>query len=360
LAARIEAARSSDELKAAPPITPQASAAIEFPLSFAQERLWFLDRMQPGMCTYNVPTAARLSGRLDREALSRAILTVVHRHDVLRTCFDMKDGQPFQRVRPRVEIQLRSVDLAVLHGPARENALATEIAAEARQVFDLVRGPLLRATLLHLEADEHVLLITTHHIISDAWSLNVLFTELGIAYASALGEPVSLPPLRLQYADYALWQREWLNQGAAGAHLEYWKTQLGDRTSATELKTDRPRPPIPSMRGAVHTFELPPRLSDDLKRLSVEERVTPFMVFMGGFATLLHRYTEQDDVVMGTPIAGRRRPELGTCWRCESIVRATPPSASCYIGSDRCASTPTFTRMSRSSELSRPCTPSAT
>ena len=310
LAAHIVTARSSDELKAAPPIAPHASAATELPLSFAQERLWFLDRMHPGTCTYNVPTAVRLSGRLDREALSKAILTVVQRHDTLRTCFEMKDGQPFQRVRPDADTQLRVLDLAALRGPARQNALATEIAAEARNVFDLMRGPLLRATLLHLEADEHVLLITTHHIISDAWSLNVLFTELGTAYASALGEPVSLPPLRVQYADYALWQREWVNQGAGDAHLEYWRRQLGDGTSATELKTDRPRPPIPSMRGAVHTFELPQRLSDDLTRLTVDERVTPFMLFVGGFAALLHRCTEQDEVVMGTPIAGRRRPEL--------------------------------------------------
>ena len=173
-----------------------------------------------------------------------------------------------------------------------------------------MRGELLRVTLLQLETDDHVLLITTHHIISDAWSLNVLFAELGAAYAGVLGEPASLPALQVQYADYASWQREWLDGSAGEAHLEYWKKQLGDGVSATELKTDRPRPPIPSMRGAVHTFELPQALSDDLTRMTVDERVTPFMLFVGAFAALLQRYAGHDDIVIGTPVAGRRRPEL--------------------------------------------------
>ncbi len=310
LEAAIEAARSTQPQSTPPPIAPHGSDATRFPLSFAQERLWILDRINPGACTYNVPTASRLSGPIDRVALANALRVVVQRHDILRTTFDAPDGRPQQCVHPTMDIHLGERDLSDTTGSARQEALSIEMASEATAAFDLSRAPLLRATLVRLDRDDHVLLITTHHIISDAWSLNVLFAELGAAYAAATGRPAPLESLPVQYADYALWQRSWLDSGAGDAHLEYWKRNLGHEMPITELKTDRPRPPIPTMRGAVHAFELPQRLCVTLSRISVDERVTPFMVFVATFAALLQRYTGLDDVVIGSPVAGRRRPEL--------------------------------------------------
>jgi amino acid adenylation domain-containing protein len=265
-----------------------------FPPSFAQRRLWFLDQLIPGHAMYNLTATVRLE-TVDREALERALAAVVRRHEALRTTFRVIDGEPRQIVAPERDAPLRAIEVADAADAARA---ATE---EARRPFDLARGPLLRATLLELaDSDARVLVLTLHHIVADGWSLGVLFRDLSALYAGA-----ELPDLQVQYADYAVWQQEWLAGGVLDEQLGYWRERLAG-LERLELATDRPRAASPTFSGARRRLIL----DGDVDGLSRREGVTPFMVLLAAFAALLSRYTGRDDVAVGTPIANRTRAEI--------------------------------------------------
>ncbi len=306
LAASIGASLGTEEdLQRIPPIvsTPRRS---EVPLSFAQQRLWFLDQLEPGYSAYNIPVALRLTGPLDVTAFERSLSEILRRHDALRTTFPQVNGQPVQVILPFEPIKLTLLNLQEQDENERE-ALALRLAAEeARRSFDLVRGPLLRACLLRLDQDEHVLLITIHHIASDGWSMGILFRELSVIYeAFSRGQPSPLAELPIQYVDFAVWQREWLQGGALERDLAYWKQQLAGAPAMLELPTDRPRTPVQSFRGAREPVTLPKSLSELLNALSRREGVTLFMTLLAAFKVLLSRYIDRCDIVLGTPIAGR-------------------------------------------------------
>jgi non-ribosomal peptide synthetase component F len=281
-----------------------------FPASFAQQRLWFLDQLEPGSPFYNIPQAISIQGNLNVEALRLTFEEIVRRHEVLRTTFSLVDGSPIQVIAKHSKLSLPVIDLTSLTESERDLESARLAAEEAQKPFDLVRGPLVRAVLLALSADNHVLLLTIHHIVSDGWSMGVLFRELALIYeAFAAGKPSPLPELPIQYADYASWQREWLQEDALKTQLDYWKTQLADAPPTLELPKDKLRPAVQRFRGAKVVHHLPLTLTDGLKQLSVNERVTLFMTLLAAFKVLLWRYTNQDDIVVGSPIANRTRAE---------------------------------------------------
>ncbi|MCP4656201.1 MAG: hypothetical protein GY856_12380, partial [bacterium] len=240
------------------------AASEKPPLSFAQQRLWFLDRLEPGSSLYNIPTLFHLTGRLDRGALTRALGEIVRRHEVLRTRFEavagMPDSDPIQVIEPLPELPFPLVDLAGLEEPARRAAAVELARREARRPFDLTRAPLLRVVLLRRDAGTHLLLLTVHHIAFDGWSIDVALRELAALYqAFANGDPSPLPELDVQYADFAVWQRRWLAGEALESQLAYWRQQLAG-LPVRELPCDRPRPAIQRFRGAVESFQLPAAL----------------------------------------------------------------------------------------------------
>ncbi|MGZ3459276.1 MAG: condensation domain-containing protein, partial [Archangium sp.] len=307
LAARVEAAMREERPVELPPLE-RSERTGELPLSFAQQRLWFLEQLEPGSAFYNVPMALRLSGELDVSALQRTFQELMRRHESLRTAFPAEAGQPAQVIHPPVEVPLAVVDLGAMPEKEREaRRLAEE---EARAPFDLARGPLFRTRLLRLSEREHVLLLTLHHIISDGWSTGVLVRETAALYeAFAQGRSSPLPELPVQYADYALWQRQWLRGEVLETQLSYWREQLEGAPHALELPTDRPRPPLQTFRGATLPVQLSRELSEALVARSQEEGVTPFMLLLAAFQTLLSRYSGQEDFCIGSPIAGRRHAE---------------------------------------------------
>ncbi|XYI03830.1 non-ribosomal peptide synthase/polyketide synthase [Sorangium sp. So ce1128] len=308
LAERIEAAKRAGA-PVPPPLAP-APREGELPLSFAQQRLWFLDQLEPGSAFYNIPAALRLTGPLDAGALERSFLEIARRHEALRTTFEVSLGEPRQVIAAEPAVTLATVDLSALAGEAQEAEVARRAAAEAEQPFSLTDGPLLRVTLLRLSRSEHVLLATMHHIVSDGWSLGVLLRELSALYgAFCAGRPSALPALPVQYADYAVWQRRWLSGDTLDRELAYWKQQLSGAPAALDLPTDRPRPPVQTYRGATCPVALSPELSSAVARLGRREGVTLFMTLLAAFQVLLHRYTGQHDVVVGSPIAGRTAAE---------------------------------------------------
>ncbi|PSL53321.1 non-ribosomal peptide synthase protein (TIGR01720 family)/amino acid adenylation domain-containing protein [Saccharothrix carnea] len=274
------------------------------PLSFPQQRLWFLDEFQPGGSGYNSALALRLTGRLDVPALTGALHGLVARHESLRTTFDEVDGTGVQVVHPAFDLAVPVLDLA------RTDDLDVVLADEYSQPFDLRRGPLLRALVVRVAEDEHVLLLTAHHIVTDGWSMGVLTEELAVLYRAALvGEEVSLPPLPVQYADFAAWQRDRLSDDALGAHLDYWKQRLTG-VAPLELPTDRPRPPVRTSAGAVHPFEVPAEVAADLRDLARAHGTILLTVLVAACQVLLARYSGQEDVAVGTVTTGRSRPEL--------------------------------------------------
>jgi non-ribosomal peptide synthetase component F len=287
---------------------PRRNADAPSALSYAQQRLWFLDQLETGSVLYNIPAATRLRGRLDISVLAATLSEVVRRHEVLRTTFDTVDGRPVQVVAPAQAIALPFVDLSAVPDPEKE---ARRLAhADAIQPFDLTRGPLLRATVLKLDEEDHVVLLTMHHIVSDGWSVGVLTREVAALYgAFSNGQASPLAELPIQYADYAAWQREWLSAEVLEAQMSYWKQQLGGSLPVLELPTDRPRPALLTHHGAIHSHALSDELSEQLKAMSRREGVTLFILLLAAFKTLLFRYTGQDDVIVGTPIAGRSRVE---------------------------------------------------
>jgi amino acid adenylation domain-containing protein len=269
-----------------------------------------LEQFQPGMPLYNIPAAARLRGRLDRAALRLVLQAIIDRHESLRTTFAVGEGGPVQVVAPALELPLAEEDLSALPEPERASELRRRAREEARRPFDLARGPLLRVALLRLGDEEHAVLLTLHHVAADGWSAGVFLRELAALYAAfSRGEPSPLPPLPVQYADYAAWQRDYLQGDVLEAQLTYWKGRLAG-VPPLELPTDRPRPATPSPEGASLSVELPPELSARLKELARGGGATPFMVLLGAFQALLGRYSGQDEFAVGTPIAGRTRPEV--------------------------------------------------
>ena len=288
--------------------------AAEAPLSFSQERLWFLDRLTPGTATYNMPGPLRLRGPLDRRVLARCFAEIARRHESLRTRFAVREGTPVQVIDPAGPWALPLVDLMALPVGRRTAEAAYWVHAEAGWPFQLERGPLLRTLLLRLdpgEEAEHVLLMTMHHIISDGWSMGVLFRELTVLYeAFAAGAPSSLPELPVQYADFARWQRERLAGPELEAQLSWWRERLAGSPEVIDLPLDRPRPPVQTFQGEAVQMALPRPLSESLRALSVAEGASPFMTLLAAFALLLGRWSGQEDVLAGSPIAGRVRPEI--------------------------------------------------
>ncbi|HEY0725594.1 MAG TPA: condensation domain-containing protein, partial [Pyrinomonadaceae bacterium] len=288
----------------------RVSRTERLPLSYAQQRLWFLDQMAPGSAIYNVPLALRVSGELAVEVLEASLREVVRRHEVLRTRFVLRDGEAEQVIDEQVEFKLGLEDLSVMEQAAAEGVVQEQARAEAQLGFDLSTGPLLRAKLLRLSESEHVLLLTMHHIVSDGWSLGVLVKELGQLYqAYAQGERAALAELEVQYADYAVWQREYLQGEVLEQQLSYWREQLAGAAPVLELPTDRPRPQFQTFNGSVLTFDLPVELSNKLMALSRHEGATLFMTLFSAFAMVLQRQTGQEDIVVGTSIANRNRQE---------------------------------------------------
>src|SRR6185312_10382497 len=305
LAARVERARWEGSALLAPPIVPVPRDG-GLPLSFAQQRLWFLDQLEPDRGAYNMPFAQRLVGELKPEVLARCLGEILRRHEVLRTRFMAVGGGPVQVIAPWTETRLPVVDLSVLEEAAREplaRALALE---EARRPFDLERDPMLRMSLLRLGEADHVVLATMHHIASDGWSTGVLLRELGALYeAFAAGRPSPLPELPIQYADYAVWQQRRLRGEALAAELSFWRRQLAGVPPLLELPTDRPRPAVQTFRGGFVPLVLPEAVAQGLAVLGRREGVTPFMLLLSAFAVLLSRHCGQDDLSVGSPVAGR-------------------------------------------------------
>ncbi len=280
------------------------------PLSLAQQRLWFIEQLEPGMGAYNIAAAVRLSGQLERAALGQALSEIVRRHEVLRTRFESRGGQPLQIVAAAAEQELGLLDLSLLAGAAQEPQVGELAREEAGRGFDLSKGPLLRTTLLRLGEAEHVLLVTMHHIISDGWSVGVMVRELSELYeAYREGGESGLAELQLQYGDYAIWQREQERAGWGAEQMGYWREQLAG-VEVLELPTDRGRPAVASYRGGSESFSLGAELSRGLKELSRREGVTLFMTLLSGFQVLLGRYSGQEDIAVGTPSAGRQQAEI--------------------------------------------------
>ncbi len=309
LAVRIETALAGDTGTQTVPITP-VSREENLALSYAQQRLWFLQELEPDSAAYNIPRAFRIHGALDIKALEQTLSEIVRRHEILRTTFRVVNGQPVQVVGEAQPLFLPVFELAHMSSEERETEARRMAAEEGRKPFNLSDGPLMRTTLLRLDEQEFVALFTMHHIVFDAWSIGVLIEEIRALYnAFVQGQASPLKDLELQYVDFANWQRETLTGETLDTHLGYWREQLGD-ISNLELPTDKPRPPIQTYNGATHAVLLPVDLSSKLKALSRREGVTLYMTLLAAFKTLLHRYTGQDDISIGTPIANRNRSEI--------------------------------------------------
>jgi amino acid adenylation domain-containing protein len=284
------------------PILP-APRNTDLPLSFAQQRLWFLQQLDPKNPSYNFPTALRLKGRLDITALEQTLAELVARHESLRTTFPAADGEPVQLIYPRALPTITHID-------SDDHAIQDLIVEHAKQPFDLATGPLLRVVLFKLSDEDHVLLVTMHHIITDGWSLEVLIKETSALYGAFIdAKPSPLPPLSIQYADFAVWQREWLQSDMLSKQLDYWKQAMAGAPPALQLPADFPRPPQ-SNRGTTYAFALPASLSSRIREVSQTENMTLFMFLLAAFKLLLHSYTGQDNIVVGTNSANRNRSEL--------------------------------------------------
>ncbi|HEX2076941.1 MAG TPA: amino acid adenylation domain-containing protein [Longimicrobium sp.] len=290
---------------------PRRAPGADAPLSFAQERLWFLERLQQGGSAYTIFEALRVSGGVDEAALRRAVGEVVRRHEPLRTTFRERDGVPVQVIAPFAGFTLPVEDLSGLDPAAREAEVRRLAAAESAHGFDLTAGPLFRPRLLRLAADEHVLFLCMHHIVSDGWSMQVLWRELWALYrAFRDGRAPALPEPPVQYADFAAWQRARAGGEAEARQLAYWKARLAGAPEVLELPADHPRPPVPSFRGGMVPVEVPAATVDRLRALARREGATPYMVVLAAFQALLARYAGTADVVVGTPVAGRTRHEV--------------------------------------------------
>ena len=290
------------------PSTPRTD---KLPLSFAQQRLWFLEQLQPGSSTYHIPTAVRLTGFLNVQVLEQVLNTIIERHEILRTNFQTVEEELFQVIASSREFVLNPINLRQLEKEEQETKVKQIAIEEAQKPFDLEQDLLLRISLLELNDTEYVILLTMHHIISDGWSMEVLVKEIATLYAAfSQGLPSPLKPLPIQYADFAVWQREWLQGKVLETQLGYWKQQLGVTLPVIQLPTDFPRSRVQTFRGATVSFNLPLELSDKLKAIASSQEATLFMTLLASFKVLLYRYTGQADIVIGSPIANRNRAEL--------------------------------------------------
>ena len=279
-------------------------------LSFAQQRLWFLDQLEPGSGFYNIPAVVRLRGTLDVDALRRTLNEIVRRHEVLRTRFVAVDGAPSQVIDPALHAAFAETDLSALSPGERESRAAELVREQVSLPFDLASGPLLRAMLVRLTGQDHILAFTIHHIVADGWSMGVLVGEMAAlygAYVAGLASP--LPELAIQYADFAQWQRQYLEQ-VLTEQVAYWQAELAGAPELLALPTDRPRPAVQSFRGATHGFTVSPQITRRLWELSRRSGATLFMTLAAALGVLLSRYSGQRDICIGTPIANRTRSEL--------------------------------------------------
>ncbi|HEX6717638.1 MAG TPA: amino acid adenylation domain-containing protein, partial [Pyrinomonadaceae bacterium] len=300
---REEAARSQ--------IAPVSRTSDTFPLSFAQQRLWFLSQLQQDSAVYNVAGGVRMEGPLDVTALERALNEVVVRHESLRTVIRQIESEPVQIISSPHVFHLPKFDLRNVPEAQRETEAQLLLTNEARKPFNVEGGPLFRATLLLLSADEHILLLTMHHIISDGWSIGILVRELIELYDTfVVRRSSTLPDLPVQYVDFAVWHREWLQGDVLDKSISYWKEQLAGAPSLLELPTDRPRPPSQGFGGARQPVVIPHELTESLRKLGEQQNATLFMVLLAAFKVLLFRHAGQEDIVVGVPIAGRNKPEL--------------------------------------------------
>ncbi|MBV9929140.1 MAG: amino acid adenylation domain-containing protein, partial [Acidobacteria bacterium] len=294
----------------APPVE-RVERVGPLPLSFGQERLWFLEQLEPDSLAYNMSAAARLEGPLDVGALERSLNEIVRRHEVLRTSFVSNDDRPQQICESELTLRLNVEHVLGRDEQERQEAVQRIAGEEARHRFDLTKAPLLKVRLLRLGARTHVLLLTTHHIVWDGWSTAIFVRELAALYeAFSVGGPSPLAELPVQYADYAVWQRGWLRGERLREQVEYWRGRLAGAPPVLELPTDRPRPAVQTFRGGRHAVEVPEELSARLRQLGRDEGATLFMTLLAGFAAFLHRYTGEEAVVVGTPVANRSRVEF--------------------------------------------------
>jgi amino acid adenylation domain-containing protein len=290
---------------------PRGAGVVRLPLSFAQERLWFLDQLDPGNAQYNIPMAVELRGRLDVAALERSLDDLARRHETLRTTIHTEGDQGFQAIAPAGAIPLEKIDLGNAPEADRRATAMRLVSEDAGRPFDLARGPLVRAKLLRIAEDEHVLALNMHHVISDGWSFGVAFREVARLYeAHTAASTAHLSQLPVQYADFAAWQRDWFQGGRFQAQLAYWKERLAGAPAVLELPTDHPRPLAQTYCGGLQSVELPPSLVRRLRDLGRDSGVTLFMTLLAAYQALLRSYTGQDDIVVGSPIAGRTRPEI--------------------------------------------------
>ncbi|MBD2510596.1 non-ribosomal peptide synthase/polyketide synthase [Nostoc muscorum FACHB-395] len=310
LAPIIQRLQQQDLELIAPPILKRAENA-ELPLSYAQQRLWFLDKLNPNSASYNIPIGLRLVGTVNVVALEQSLIEIIHRHEALRTNFVAVDGKLSQIVQTQTNWTVAVVDLQ--HLPVTEQEIAAQqlLQQQAIQPFDLANEALIRATLMILSETEQWLLVCMHHVVSDGWSIGVFVQELQALYnAYSQGQPSPLTPLPIQYADFALWQRQWLQGEVLKSQLSYWEQQLANAPTFLPLPTDRPRPAVQTFNGAYLEFALSGELTQRLVQLSQKQGVTLFMTLLAAYNTLLYRYTGQSDILVGTPIANRDRTEI--------------------------------------------------
>ncbi|MGD1922163.1 MAG: condensation domain-containing protein, partial [Pleurocapsa sp.] len=287
------------------------SRSESLPLSFAQQRLWFMEQLQPGSAAYNIPSGVKLSGDLDLDIFTNSLIEIVRRHEVLRTNFRTESGQPQQVIHSNAQLDLTVRDLQQLDADAQEEQAAELFRQETAKAFDLEQDLLLRVTVIRLSPQQHIVLLLMHHIISDGWSMDILIKELITLYKSYLVEETSpLPTLKIQYADFAKWQRERLQGEVLEQQLDYWKQQLSGTLPVLQLPTDFSRGRVQTFQGANQSFSLGEQLTEQLKAIAQESGVTMFMLLLAAYKVLLSRHTGQEDIIVGVPIANRNRTEI--------------------------------------------------
>ncbi|MGA9997203.1 MAG: condensation domain-containing protein, partial [Pyrinomonadaceae bacterium] len=293
-----------------PQVIPRRKQQNHCRLSFDQERIWFVDQMEPGNPAYNIFSVSSLNGHLDAQLMERALNEIVRRHEALRTTFTEIDGAPRQAISPSLFIPLEVIDLRAMPVDVREREVTRLVNESTSQPFDLARGPLARFGLIRIADNEHILHYTAHHTVLDRWSADIIEVEMAAIYtAFAEDKPSPLPELPIQYGDFAEWQREWLRGEVMEEQIAYWRKRLDGIPHVLELPTDRPRPPIQTFKGARRATTFPKHTLDSLKTLSRQEHATMFMTCLVAFKTLLYRYTNQEDILVGVAVANRNRPE---------------------------------------------------
>jgi acyl carrier protein len=338
LAETIEALKKAEEGLIIPPIT-RGLRNDDLPLSFAQQRLWFVDQLESGSAFYNIPAAVRLDGPLNTEALEQSLNEIVRRHESLRTTFSDSGGPPVQIIAPSLNLALPVFDLRDLSEDERASKTRELITEEFWRPFDLTRGPLMRASLLRVNEQEHILAVCMHHIVSDGWSIGVFIDEMARLYgAYSEGKASPLPELTIQYGDYALWQRQWLKGEVLETEIGYWKKQLEGAPAAIDLKTDRVRPEVQTYEGRSESIEIGEEAVSRLKEVGGQQSATMYMVMAAAMEALMYRYSGQEDIVIGTPVANRVRQE-------------TEPLIGCFINvlvlRARLSNNPTYSEVLR-------------